>query len=370
MVDSTSADRVVDEVWARALDKIMKEGGGSSLRPNLGDDIDLLIPQSVTTALLSQNPAFGRVLYSSAEDSARRNAYLVVRRLGMPPDFFWKFDHWSDERAYTTLRKLIDRVFSSLMRRQKQGVLDLVSVDVEKSRLVVSFSDCVECYGVVCEQPICFFHAGVFAGVLGALLDREFDVFEQSCWVEGGESCTFTIAPRDSREIAVGLQEWHESLSPGMIDVSKQALAALDRSSQRAIGNLVDIGYYQLLLSSSILGNMELLETACFGAGSRIGSALAPLLRDRFPGGAAEAISGFYGQLRYIDVTLAEAGDSVEVQVSEAPESLGPMADTTLVPFLCGELESLLSELGSRRVRFVSSEAGDGGPLLRFTAEG
>jgi predicted hydrocarbon binding protein len=368
VAERTSADRVVDEVWARALGKIMKQSEGISLRPNLGDDIDLLVPQSVTTALLSQNPAFARVLYSSAEDSARRNAYLVVRRLGMPPVFFRIFDHWSDDRAYTTLRKLIDRVFSSLMRQQKQGVLDLVSVDVEKGRLVVSFSSCVECYGVVCEQPICFFHAGMFAGVLGALLDREFDVFEQSCWVKGGQSCVFAIGPRDSREIAVGLQNWHDSLSPGMIDVSKQAVAALDGGSDREIGNLVDIGYYQLLLSSSILTNLALLETACFGAGTRIGDALAPLLRDRFPGGPAEAISGFYSQLRYIGVAIAEDGDTVDVQVAEAPESLGPMADTTLAPFLCGELESLLSGLGGRRVRFVSSEPGKGGPILRFSA--
>ena len=209
--DRTSADRVVDRVWARALGQIMKEGDGGSLRPGLGDEINMYIPQSVTTALLTTNPAFARVLYGSGESSAKRNACLIVRRLGMPPDFFWKFDHWSDERAYETLRKLIEKVFASLMSRQKAGVLELVSVDVEQARFEITFASCVECHGVTCEQPICFFHAGVFDGIMEALLGKEFDAYEESCTASGGDVCRFIVGPRERREVAAA---WTNGLQP------------------------------------------------------------------------------------------------------------------------------------------------------------
>jgi hypothetical protein len=29
-----------------------------------------------------------------------------MRRLGMPPDYFWKFEYWTDERAFETLGKV------------------------------------------------------------------------------------------------------------------------------------------------------------------------------------------------------------------------------------------------------------------------
>ena len=65
------------------------------------------------------------------------------------------------------------RIFASILSRYKQGTLELVTVDVERSRFKVTFAGCAECAGLSASRPLCFFHGGIFAGVLAAMLDRE-----------------------------------------------------------------------------------------------------------------------------------------------------------------------------------------------------
>lgn len=368
IVDRQTAERVVDQVWSRALDKIVKGSAVATARPVLGDDIDLFVPQVVTTSLLGANPAFARLLYSSGDGAAKRNAYFIIRRLGMPADFFWKFDFWDDERAFTTLKKVMDRIFASLMSRHKAGLLELRSVDVERSRFELSFGGCVECSGLASSQPICFFHAGVFSGILDAMLDRDFDAVEEECAGAGGTTCRFKIGLRTDRAIAVPFDAWMSSPASNVIDVARRATVSLEGQRTRDIGNLVDIGYYQLLLASSFLPNLEMLAQACFGAGQEIGRVVAPLLRQKFSGNDAAVISEFYSYLRHMKLEVVDAAGAINVRIEEAPEALGPLANTTLVPFLCGELESLLSALMETPVRYQSNEHGADGLLVRFTS--
>ena len=368
VIDRQTAERVVDQVWSRALDKIVKASAVATARPGLGDEIDLFVPQAVTTSLLGANPAFARLLYSSGDISAKRNAYFMIRRLGMPADFFWKFDYWDDDRAFTTLKKVMDRIFASLMSRHKAGLLELRSVDVQRSRFEVSFGGCVECSGLASSQPICFFHGGVFSGILDAMLDRDFDAVEEECAAAGGITCRFNIGLRTDRAIAAPLDAWMSSPASNVIDGARRARVSLEGQRTRDIGNLVDIGYYQLLLASSLLPNLEMLTKACFGAGQEIGRVVAPLLRQKFRGNHAAVISEFYSYLRYMKIEVVDAVGAINVRVEEAPETLGPLANTTLVPFLCGELESLLSALTETPVRYQSNEHGADGLLVRFTS--
>ena len=86
--DRLTVERVVDRVWSEALDGIVKGVSRAGRRPGLGDDVDLFVPQSLTGSLLTSNPGFANVLYSSGYVSAKRNAYFIIRRLGMPPISF------------------------------------------------------------------------------------------------------------------------------------------------------------------------------------------------------------------------------------------------------------------------------------------
>ncbi len=364
--DKTGVEAVVDEVWSGSLWKIVKNRAGGPVRKGLGDDLDIVVPQAATAAIMAANPAFANVLYSAAYTSAKRNAYLLTRQVGMPADFFWKFDYWTQERAFETLHKVIARIFGALMSKQKEGTLELASVDVERGQFTIAFADCAECFDLHSVHPMCFFHAGLFAGILGALLDRDLDAAEVSCSAQGKDRCTFRIGKRDDRDIRILLEERTGSLELNL-DITKRFENTLKGNVVRAIGNTVDVGYYQLLLSSTFLGNMSVLSTACLNSGTELGQALAPLLRLRYQGDAGAVICSFYRELRYMDVRVDDKGSAIEVHVTEAPEMSGPMARAALIPFFCGELQSLLSALSGRAVVYRSSAREDAELVLLFS---
>ncbi len=365
MQSSQAVDNIIDEVWSRTLSKIIKGRETGPMRTSLGDDIDLVIPQAAVAVLLSQNPAFAKVLYRSAYTSAKRNGYITTRQLGMPPDFFWEFDYWTQQRAQETMQKVMARVFASLMIKQKEGNLELVKVDVEHGRFEMVFGNCAECAGLTTPNPICFFHAGLFAGILGALLDRDMDAVEMECMSNGGKTCGFRIGKPEDREIKMPFDErlGHISLQ---VDFSTR-VTSQGQHAVRELGNLVDVGYYQLLLSSVFLGQLEVLSGACLAAGDELGRALASAAPQRFQGDASAAISALCSDLKYTNVRLSQSDQGVEVHVEEAPENLGPMAQATLVPFLAGWLQGLLSSSLGKSLHFQSAQREGNALLLRFS---
>ena len=365
--DKQDVEKVVDEVWAAALDRIVKGGVAGTHRPHLGDEIDLVVPQSAIAPLINSNPGFASILYSSAYTSAKRNAYIVIRRLGMPADFFWKFDYWSQERAFDTLKKVLARVFNALMLQQKAGILDLSLVDVEKGRFELTFTDSAECAMLKADGPLCFFHAGLFAGILGALLDREMDAFEVRCSAQGAERCTFKLGRRDDREIVIGREAWFQQLSLDL-DIKRRMEESLEKRQTRQLGNTVDIGYYQLLLSSVFLPNLTLLEDAWLATAEAYGKGLAVLLQKHFSGDVPKVFGDFYGQLKHLEVEMVVKGDGYEATIHEAPEVGGPLARLTLIAVLQGEMKGLLSGLTGKNFQCQSVPQGEA-LLLRFTPQ-
>lgn len=359
-----SSEDLTDEVWSAALSKIMKGAEAELWRPNMGDELDIFVPQSVASSLLDAIPAFARLLYTSAYGSAKRNAYLIVRKLGMPPDFFWKFDYWTQDHALDMLGKVVNRIFTTLMTRQKEGSLELVGVDVEKSRFQVTFGDCVECAGFTTGAPLCFFHAGLFAGILGALLDRELDALELDCHGTGGNHCRFLVGRQDDKEMAAQMEKRFESISV-QIDLQARAKATVEGVPARAWGNMVGVGYYQLLLASSLLSNLNLLTEASLTAGEELARRLSPLVL-AFSPDPQQAIAIFYKQLRHMEMEFRREGTGVTVLVREAPEKMGALQGAEFWPFIAGELQGLLSAAFQTKVRYLESKPSGEGIALVF----
>ena len=357
-----SADNVVDRIWSLAVDRITKAGQGATSRAGLGDSIELAVAQAGTSALLDQVPAFDKLLYNSGYAAAARNTYLVLRRLGMPTDFFWKFEQWDGQRAFDTLDKVITRIFTALLSTGGAGTLQLVSADPVRNRFEVRFDDCAECAGLHAAGQMCFFHAGSFAGMLAAMLDRDFDAYESACAASEGADCTFVIGERSDREVAVALDRWTEGFTY-RYDAGARFAAALSGQPSRKMGDLVDVGYYQMLLASAILTNIDVVEQAAMSAGRAVGAELAALVADRFGADPGPAIEAFYARLRYASVTVDADGENVRVGLSEAPDHLGPLATSSTVPFLVGEIEGLMSALSRRELRVRGVEA-DGDRLV------
>jgi hypothetical protein len=364
--DKAAADRIVDLVWAHALDKITKGSAPAVTREGLGDDIDLAVPQAGTVALLGRIPAFTKLLYNSGLESANRNAYLVLRRLGMPADFFWKYDYWDEDRMYETLDKVVTRIFTSLMSKQKIGELKLVSVDAGNGRFQISFKGCAECAGLHGSGSMCFYHAGTFAGILSAMLDRELDAYETQCTAAGADACTFVIGKRDDRAIFAPFDQWTSGFHE-RYDIARRISESIEEHEVRELGNYVDIGYYQAILASSYLANFDVVENACFETGEEIGASLTELVAARFPGGGIKSVREFYRSLRYADPIVTMDGTAIEVELADSPEMVGPLAGSSLVPFVSGELETLLSGVTGTKLHLESSRPSDGGGLvLRF----
>ena len=349
--DRASADKVVDLVWSRALGKILKGEAPVAARPGLGEGIDLTVPQASTAAMLSRIPAFTKLLYNAGYEASSRNAYLVLRRVGMPSDFFWKFDYWYEDRAFETLDKVIDSIFTALMAKQNVGQMKLVSVDGEHGRFELSFAHCAECAGFRTPTPMCFYHTGSFAGILSAMLDRELDGYESECVSTGGNACRFTVGNRDDIQIRRGLDEWLAGFS-GDLDVAERTAESLSADT----GTMVDIGYYQLLLASSYLTNIDVLERACLEAGESVGAALADVVQQRFPGEPLLAVQEFYRRMRHTSVKITPEGDGYRVELDEAPEVIEPLSGLAVVPFLPGELAGLLGALGGQQLRVAEVE--------------
>ncbi|MFC2044353.1 hypothetical protein ACFLT8_04070, partial [Chloroflexota bacterium] len=162
-------DTIIDQAWESLLASILKKR--NILRPDMGDNIDLFVPQSRLLSLVGSNPALRRLLYVNAQSSARRNANIIVRKLGMPSDYFWKFEFWPKARALTNLSKIVNRVFSSMMSQAKEGKLEIIDLDVDPLRFNISFTECVECAGINgLKQGICYYHAGTFSGIISGLI--------------------------------------------------------------------------------------------------------------------------------------------------------------------------------------------------------
>jgi predicted hydrocarbon binding protein len=336
-------EKVIDDVWDYLLNKIRKREV-SQTRTYLGDDIDLGVPQARILLLLASNPALSSLMYLSAYASTRRNAYIMMRKLGMPADYFWKFEYWPKERAFGTLQKLLDRVFSAMMSQIKEGQLELADIDVEQMRFQLRFKNCAECAGVHVGQRICFYHAGVFAGIISALINKELDGFELECCAQGDDSCLFLIGNRDDEEIEKSLSDYL-----GGVEVKPEVEERLKQSLQdlpvRSLGNLVDIGYHQLIVANSLGSDPKLISSTSFETGCEYGKRLAPIIADFYQQGDQEAIAKYYRQVRELKIEVARGETGLNMRITDCAEVAGGLQNKDMLAFLLGELQGLASGL-------------------------
>ena len=358
-------DKIVDQAWSSLLASVMKKR--DILRPEIGDEIDLYLPQSRVLSLVESNPAIASSLYLSAQSSARRNAANTVKKLGMPADYFWKFEYWPKARAFTTLEKLVSRVFSSMMLQAKEGNLEIVSLDVEPLRISINFRDCVECAGIVgLKYGVCYYHAGVLAGILSGLINRDLDGFETDCGARGNESCRFIIGDKEDEYIKTGHAAY---ISPPELatDLASRLEKSLHNLPVRALGNLVDVNYHQLVTANTLLSDPQGLASTNFEVGSQLGRKLAPVLAGFYKHEEIQNASDYYFQLGEFRIEVKGDKSQLELAIRECAESAGPIKIMEMMSFLFGELQGLLSELTKTEMILKESRFEGDKLLLTFT---
>ena len=350
----TELEKLTDEVWQSALGRIMKKDM-PVVRTSLGDDIDLYVPQMRTLMMVEANQDIASLIYSSSRVSANRNVFIIMKRLGMPADYFWKFEYWVKDRAFETLRKVINKVFTAIMNLNKEGNLDLLDVDIEHMRLTVSFKDCVECAGVTAEKGLCYYHAGTFSGIMSALLNKEMDAFEITCHAKGDEACTFLIGKKDDPEIIAKMNEY---LAIAKIDTGfdERLNTCLQGNSLRGMGNLVNVGYYHSMIANSLIIGKAEASSSSFDIGVDYGTKMAPVIAAFYNDNQIDVIKKYYRQLHHIDVKMIEVGENVDIVLSECAETATMFKNKELLSFLFGEIQGLISQLLNRKMAFQTSE--------------
>ena len=360
-------EQIIDQAWTSLLASVMKKR--EVLRPEIGDEIDLYLPQSKLLSLIESNPSFASQLYLSAQSSARRNANNIMRKLGMPADYFWKFEYWPKARAFTTLEKLVKRVFSSMMTHAKEGNLEITALDVEPLRINVDFKDCVECAGIArLEYGICYYHAGVLSGILSGLINRDFDAFETDCCARGNESCRFVIGDKEDEEIK-SRHNAYISAPEIRADLTSRLEATLNNLPARALGNLVDINYHQLVTASMLLNEPERFAPTNFEAGAQLGHKLAPVLAKRYGEEGLKILSDCLRQMRCSFVGIEEGKTEVKLVIKECADSAGQIKAMEMMSFLFGELQALTSELTKTEMVLKESHFDGDNIALTFTAK-
>ena len=336
-------DDVIDRAWDAMLAAVLKKR--TTTRSGIGDEIHLFVPQSRLLSLVEADSAIPRLVYTSARDSARRNAATIMNKLGMPADYFWKFEYWPKTRAFTTLEKIVERVFSSIMRQANEGELKITGLSVDPLEIDISFNDCAECAGISgIDQGMCFYHAGTFSGILSGLIHRDLEGFETECRAAGNAICRFTVY--DSKEGGFDKeQEAYLSFPAPGIDIPARLRDALTGAEARKPGNMVDIGYLQLAMANTLLTDPETYARVSYEAGLKLGKQLAPVLRDFFDTPDIQTIAEYYLRMGAFHAEVNGDISGIMFVISECAESAGAANNPEMTAFLAGELQGLLSEL-------------------------
>jgi predicted hydrocarbon binding protein len=267
-----------------------------------------------------------------------------MRKLNMPPDFFWKYEFWPKERAFSTLQRVINRVFAAIMNENKEGFLDLKDVDVENQRFTISFKDCAECAGVKAPRPFCYYHAGTFAGIISGLMSKEMDGYEITCASSGHEECTFIIGRREDPQIGVHLTDF---LAPKKLGIAfeNRLRSSLKGENTRPTGNKVNIEYYQLMVANSILNNPALFSATSFTTGIEAGKKLAEILKDIYQQKQLDIVNRYYTQIQHLELQTAQEGSDTVVMLTECAETALAFQKKEFIGYLLGELQGLFSSL-------------------------
>lgn len=253
-----------------------------------------------------------------------------------------------------------------MMSRAKEGNLKIMELDVDPLRISINFGDCVECAGIDgLKYGICYYHAGVFAGILSALINRDLDGFETSCCSYGEESCRFIIGDKDDEYIKTGHDTY---LSPPelAIDLASRLEKSLHNLPVRDLGNLVDVNYHQLVMASTLLSDPQVSASTNSDVGSQLGRKLAPALASFYGQDELQNMSDYYFQLGQFHIEVKNNNHQLEMVIRECADSVGDIKLMEMMSFLFGELQGLISELTRTEMILKESRFEGGNIALTF----
>ncbi|MDR2613121.1 MAG: 4-vinyl reductase [Deltaproteobacteria bacterium] len=83
------------------------------------------------------------------------------------------------------------------LRELKVCIFRLEELDPRTGKFTVTAAQDLDCSGIpVSNETVCCYDEGFISGILGAYMNKEYDVREVDCWANGDRICRFEGAPR------------------------------------------------------------------------------------------------------------------------------------------------------------------------------
>ena len=159
--------------------------------------------------------------------SAIKSTNLFLESVNLPQDIFWKFEFWTEEKVIEVLGNLFNKVFAQMMQTNDENAFSIISADAQKMEFVIKFDGCNECENLRDHKNgVCYYHAGMCAGILSSLLKKEFGAYESECCAKGDESCIFVIGLQNNEDIQSNIDKY---LSPEFESVADEALLNMEQ---------------------------------------------------------------------------------------------------------------------------------------------
>ncbi len=149
-----------------------------------------------------QPVTFKKNLYELSYTNAKKDAKLFTESIKLPKDTLWKFEFWTKEKVVEILGDLCTKIFTKLLKTKEKSSFQFAEINPKNKRFAIELKDCPECNELSgFKEGICYYHAGLFAGLLSSLLDTEMSAYETQCHAAGNTNCRFVIGPGSDSEI-------------------------------------------------------------------------------------------------------------------------------------------------------------------------
>jgi len=153
-------------------------------------------------------------LYELSYTSAKNDAKLFTESVKLPKDTLWKFEFWTKEKVVDILGDLCNKIFTKLLKTNAQSTFSFSEIDPKNKRFTIEFNECPECNELSgFKEGICYYHAGLFAGLLSSLLDSEMSAYETQCHAAGHAHCKFIVGPGGDKEIQENVSRYFNPTS-------------------------------------------------------------------------------------------------------------------------------------------------------------
>jgi len=370
-------DEAIKELWLKILQMSITEET-TNIRPEIGDYINLIVPQLRVTYPMFYTPNLIATTYYSALETARRGVGYFFNEMGFDIKEYQKFPSWSKTVAYDAFEILKNLINDPAYKKLNRGDIKLLDVDPRRKAFLVEVKECGECWGLQnLKLRACHYSSGTIAGAWSSMTGIEFGVYEKNCIACGDNSCVYVIEPVTHVEHFDNVNEYI-NMNPREMYHAEEVVNLLrqhfidglkGKLKRPKYGDVLHLTDYQLRLLNTLSKHPAAYGLTHYHAGFRFGRYLSHFLKDYYGTWEKElfetALSDYYKVLGFAKVTSVESTkNGFKITMKEVADCAGLSDGLAPHNFLCGELTGVASEILGQSAWCINTKCRAGGDQI------